>query len=144
MRANTHSIAARRRRRIAIWSVFAALGISMGVVWATGFASVTSQNGAGSTGQTSLAHSGGVNSASDLTNVVTARATPFDVTWSGLWGSTVDTNFFTVDLGSLSGNYNVAMLLTNGGDMASAGWTSLQLKVGYVAKASGSTCADAD
>jgi hypothetical protein len=116
----------------------------MGVVWATGFASITSQAGAGSTGSTPLVHSGGVNSASDLNSLVTGRATPFDVTWDGLWGSTSDTNFFQVDLGSATGNYNVAMLLTNGGDMVNAGWTSLQLKVGYIAKASGSTCADAD
>jgi hypothetical protein len=116
----------------------------MGVVWATGFASVTSQAGAGSTGSSALAHSGGVNSASDLNTLVTGRGTPFDVTWNGLWGATADTNFFTVDLGSATGNYNVAMLLTNGGDMANAGWTSLQLKVGYVAKAAGSTCDDTD
>ena len=116
----------------------------MGVVWATGFASVGGQAGAGSTGSSALAHSGGVNSASDLNSLVTARATPFDVTWNGLWGATADTNFFTVDLGSASGNYNVAMLLTNGGDMANAGWVSLQLKVGYIAKPSGSTCSDTD
>jgi hypothetical protein len=144
MRGNTQTTAARRRRRLAIWSVFAALGISMGVVWATGFGSVTSQAGAGSSGSTPLVHSPGVNSASDLSSTVTARATPFDVTWDGLWGSTVDTNFFQVDLGSLSGNYNVAVLLTNGTSMQSSGWTSLQLKLGYVAKASGSTCADSD
>jgi hypothetical protein len=141
---NTRTTATRRRRRLAIWSVFAALGVSMGVVWATGVATTTSVSGAGSTGSTALAHSAGVNAASDLNGVVTARATPFDVTWNGLWGTTADTRFFTVDLGSKTGNYNVAMLLTNGTDMANAGWTSLQLKVGYVAKASGATCDDTD
>ena len=115
----------------------------MGAVWATGFASVSSQSGAGSTGSSPLAHSAGVNSSASLNNKVTGRATPFDVTWNGLWGTTVDTNFFQVDLTGLSGNYNVAMLLTNGADMANAGWTSLQLKLGYVAPA-GASCADSD
>jgi hypothetical protein len=124
------------RRRLSVWLAFAVAGLATGAVWATGFASVggtTGTDGASPIVQPSApgAHTPDLNGAitpgSDLT-----------VDWAGRWGSTANTNFFTVDLASqsVSRTFNVAMLLTN--DISSAGWSSLQLKLEAVDIASGS------
>ena len=124
----TASTGERNRRRIAAWLAFAALGVGMGAVWATGFASIGGANGTGanSTGALITPSNPGAQAAA-LAGTVTA-GDPFTVNWTGRWGSVVDTNFFTVDLSAKPGTqtFNVATLLTN--DLSAAGWTSLQLK----------------
>src|SRR4051794_29461283 len=128
----------RRRRRVAIWLTFAALGISMGAVWATGFASVGGANGTNSPSP-SLSSSDPAAHTSDLAGTITAGS-DLTVDWNGRWGGTVATRFFTVDLDSksASNNYNLAMLLTN--DISNQGWTTVQLKVENADVGTGGTC----
>jgi hypothetical protein len=127
--------AGRNRRRLAAWLGFAAIGLATGAVWATGFASV-----GGATGTTAsspiLAPSNPGAHTPDLQGAVTAGS-PLTVDWTGRWGSTASTNFFTVDLSAkpVGQTFNVAFLLTN--DISTAGWTSLQLKLEAVDIASG-------
>jgi hypothetical protein len=143
MRGNSRTAVARRsRRRLAIWSVFAALGISMGAVWATGFASIGGANGSSSASPPITSTSGSTTTA-DLAGLVTA-GNAMQVDWAGYWGSTPARTMFTVDLTSKSsGTYNAALLLTN--DISGHGWDTLQVKFELHddGTAAGS-CADSD
>src|SRR3954465_11078380 len=129
------------RRRLSIWLGFAALGIATGAVWATGFASIGGATGTNGSSPI-LAPSAPGAHAPDLQGAVTAGS-PLTVDWAGRWGSNVSTNFFTVDLSGKPGTqtFNVAFLLTN--DISAAGWTTLQLKLEAVSRASGA-CDPAD
>jgi hypothetical protein len=139
--SSTPSTGRRSRRRLAAWLAFAVLGIAMGAVWATGFASIGGATGSNAASPF-LAPSAPGDHTADLASAATAGS-PFTVDWAGRWGSTAATNFFTVDLSgqSASRTYNIAFLLTN--DISSAGWTSLQLKMENKDIASGS-CAAGD
>ncbi|MFL5886116.1 MAG: hypothetical protein ACJ77M_13685 [Thermoleophilaceae bacterium] len=132
--------AGRSRRRLIAWLAFGAVGILMGAVWATGFASI-----GGATNGTPAASpaftSGG---ASDQNSALAGLVTPgsnLSVTWTGRWGSTAATNFFKVDLDTLPAGqtYNVAMLLTN--NISTFGWESLQLNVEQKDVGVGGSCA---
>lgn len=136
----------RSRRRLALWLAFGAIGLSMGAVWATGFATFS----AGANGTTTVSPIVVPGSPTDVANplasVVTAGST-WNVNWTGDWGSTGATEFFQVDLSSLPSaqTYNLAMLLTNGAAM-SAGtnlWQTLQLNV-ELTQPAGSSCAASD
>jgi hypothetical protein len=137
----TGKTARRGRRRLIAWLTFAALGIVMGAVWATGFASIGGAQG--STAGSPAVTSGG---ASDHTNalagVVTAGS-PLTVDWTGRWGSTAATNFFKVDLDSkpATQTFNAAMLLTN--DISTFGWESLELKLELKDVGAGGSCTPA-
>jgi hypothetical protein len=139
------AITTRSRARLVAWLVFAAVGVGMGTVWATGFASVGGQTpNPASTGSTALVHTPGVADSSSLaTKVTPGTGFASRVTWDGLYGATAATSFFKVDLTGLSGNYNVSMLLSNGAAMANAGWVSLQMRVGYLTDPAGG-CSNAD
>jgi hypothetical protein len=129
------TIAPRRsRRRLAIWLGFAVLGISMGAVWATGFATFSGGgNTPGPPADSPVVTPGSPLNAVNppLTGLVTAGA-PWTVAWTGDWGSTPKAWFFEIDLSGqpVTANYNIAMLLTNGHDMSGAQhpWQELQLK----------------
>ncbi len=125
----------RNRRRLAIWLSFAAVGIATGAVWATGFASIGGATGTDG-GSPILTPSAPADQPPDLAGSITAGSA-LTVNWDGLWGSTADTNFFTVDLSAKPNTetYNIAFLLTN--DISSAGWSSLQLEVEAVDIAAG-------
>jgi hypothetical protein len=127
MRGNTHTTAGRRsRRRLAAWLAFAAIGVSMGAVWATGFASIGGATGNNNSSPNITASNPGQHSA-ELSGLVTA-GTDLTVDWNGRWGSTAATKFFDVNLiGKPTGTFNIAMLLTN--DISGHGWTSLQLNL---------------
>ena len=125
MRANTHTTVARRsRRRLAAWLAFAAVGVSMGAVWATGFASIGGATGTNN-GSPNITSSAPPQHTPELTGLVT-QGSDLTVNWAGRWGSVPATKFFEVDLtGKATGTFNIAMLLTN--DISGHGWTSLQL-----------------
>jgi hypothetical protein len=130
-----------RRRGLAAWLAFGAVGLATGAVWATGFASVGGQNGTNDPSPI-VAPSAPASHAPNLSGVVTAGS-PLTVDWNGRWGSiSANTNFFTVDLsGEPSGqNYNVAFLLTNTTDISGHGWSSLQLKVEEVDAGTSGPC----
>jgi hypothetical protein len=132
--ANKTRSARRNRRRLTAWIAFAAVGIIMGAVWATGFASIggSTNSTAASPAVTSGAAS---NHNSALANTVTGVGT-LSVDWTGRWGSIAsDEKFFKVDLTGITGTFNVAMLLSN--DIHTGGWETLQLNVENVQLASG-------
>jgi len=119
--------ARRSRRRLAAWLAFAALGIVMGAVWATGFASIGGATGA--TNGSPAVTSGNASNHTDALAGVMSAGSPLTVDWTGRWGSTAATEFFKVTLDGKPNTqtFNVAMLLTN--DIHTFGWESLQLKV---------------
>ena len=131
----------RNRRRLAAWLGFAAVGIATGAVWATGFASIGGATGTEAASPIVTPSAPG-DQAADLASAVTAGSA-LTVNWDGRWGSTADTNFFTVDLSAKPNTqtFNIAFLLTN--DISGAGWTSLQLKLEAVDIAAG-PCVPAD
>jgi hypothetical protein len=141
MRGNTHTTVVRRsRRRLAAWLAFAAVGVSMGAVWATGFASVGGATGNNNSSPSITASNPGQHSA-ELSGLVTAGSN-LTVDWAGRWGSVAATKFFDVNLiGKATGTFNVAMLLTN--DISGHGWTSLQLNLELYDAGTG-TCAAAN
>src|SRR5438128_11041288 len=112
--------AGRGRRRLAIWLAFAAVGIVVGAVWATGFASIGGVTGT-TNGSPAVTSGGAVDHTDALAGVVTAGS-PLTVNWTGRWGSTAATNFFKVDLDSKPNTqtFNAAVLLTN--DISTSGW----------------------
>jgi len=139
--SNTRRGKRRSRRRLAAWLAFAAVGILMGAVWATGFASIGGATG--TTNGSPAVTSGGANDhVNAMAGTVTAGS-PLTVNWTGRWGSSAATNFFTVDLDGKPNTqtFNVAMLLTN--DISSFGWESLQLKVELKDVGTGGTCTPA-
>jgi hypothetical protein len=133
----------RSRRRLVIWLTFAFVGILMGAVWATGFATIGGTKDPGSTGSPALRSAGGAPQSSALAGTATPGSN-LTVTWAGRWGSTAATSFYTVNLNSLPAvnNYNVAMLLTGGFDPTAAGWESMQLKVELKDVTSSGDCSD--
>jgi hypothetical protein len=143
MRGTTHTTAVRRsRRRLAAWLAFAAVGVSMGAVWATGFASIGGATGTNVASPSVTSSAPGQHSA-ELSGLVT-QGSDLTVNWAGRWGSVPATKFFEVNLtGKATGTFNVAMLLTN--DISGHGWTSLQLNLELYDAGSGScTAADFD
>jgi hypothetical protein len=120
----------RTRRRLAIWASFAVLGISMGAVWATGYANISGTAGSDSGSPIVAAH-GPSQPASALAGVVTANGSGWTVSWNGLQGSVAKTYFFKVDLTgqSSSNTYNVAALMSNGSAVSGSNWATLQLKM---------------
>ena len=132
---STAPAAGRNRRRLTAWLSFAALGILTGAVWATGFASIGGATGTNGSSPI-VSPSDPAAQTAALQGAATAGS-PLTVNWSGRWGSTASTNFFTVDLSGEPGSqtYNVAFLLTN--DVSNAGWTSLQLELENVTTAVG-------
>lgn len=116
-----------RRRRLVAWLAFGVLGVAMGAVWATGFASIGGTTGTNG-GSPMIAPSTPSSHTADLAGAATA-GDPLTVNWAGRWGSTAATTFFTVDLTGkpATQTYNIAFLLTN--DISGGDWTSLQLLV---------------
>src|SRR5256885_1396909 len=101
----------RGRRRLAAWLTFAVLGIAMGAVWATGFASIGGAQG--TTAGSPAVTSGGANDhVNALAGTVTAGS-PLTVNWTGRWGSSAATEFFKITLDSkpAAQTFNPAMLL---------------------------------
>jgi hypothetical protein len=132
--ANKTQPARRNRRRLAAWLAFAAVGIIMGAVWATGFASI-----GGSTGSTTASPSVTAGSSSAHTSALAgkvAAVSPLSVNWTGRWGSIPsDEKFFKIDLTGLTGTFNMAMLLSN--NISTGGWETIQLNVENVQLPSG-------
>jgi hypothetical protein len=118
----------RSRKRLAIWLSFAVLGVSMGAVWATGFASVTGNAGSDS-GSSIVATSGPSQPTSSLNSTASANGAGWTVGWAGLQGSTTKQWFFKVDLTGKSGTYNVAALMSNGAAVSASNWSTLQLNM---------------
>jgi hypothetical protein len=141
MRGNTHTTVARRsRRRLAAWLAFAVVGVSMGAVWATGFASIGGATGTNGSSP-NITASAPPQHSPELAGLVSAGSN-LSVDWNGRWGSVAATKFFEVDLtGKATGTFNIAMLLTN--DLSGHGWTSLQLDLELFDAGSG-TCAASD
>jgi hypothetical protein len=139
-------VRSRRRRRLALWLGFGAIGVTMGVVWATGFATFTA-GANGSSAGSPVVTPASPTSSNPLTGTVSANAAAWHVDWTGDWGSTAGYSFFQVDLtGQPSGRtYNLAMLLTNGSAMAGAAdkWQTLQLKT-ELRQAAGASCQASD
>jgi hypothetical protein len=129
-----------RRRGLAAWLAFGAVGLATGAVWATGFASVGGATGTNGSSPI-VAPSAPASHAPDLGGVVTAGS-PFTVNWSGRWGAVANTNFFTVDLSGKPNTqtFNVAFLLTNTTDISGNGWSSLQLKLEEVDAGTSGPC----
>jgi hypothetical protein len=125
---STSTPARRSRRRLAIWLSFAALGVSMGAVWASGFASLGGTAGSDS-GSSIVANTGPAQPTSPLSSVASANGAGWTVGWAGLQGSTAQQWFFKVDLTGKAGTYNVAALLSNGAAVSSSNWSTLQLKM---------------
>jgi hypothetical protein len=133
----------RARRRLGAWLAFGAVGLATGAVWATGFASVSADNGT-AVGSPAVTKSAPATATSALAGTVTDEAELlFD--WNGRWGSiAADTLMFTVDLSDMdsANTYNVALLLANTSVLT--GWASLQLEVERVAIAADGTCNASD
>jgi hypothetical protein len=141
MRGSSQNTAVRRsRRRLTAWLAFAAVGVSMGAVWATGFASIGGATGTNGSSPSVTSSAPGQH-APELAGLVSAGSN-LTVNWNGRWGSTAATKFFEVDLtGKPTGTFNVAMLLTN--NISNSGWTSLQLDLELFDAGTG-TCSAAD
>lgn len=107
---STTSAPTRKRRRLIAWLSFAAVGLATGAVWATGSASVGGATGTNGSSPIVAPSAPGAHTP-DLQGAVTAGS-PLTVDWTGRWGATASTNFFTVDLSgeSVSRTYNVAFL----------------------------------
>src|SRR3954447_5078735 len=90
--------ARRSRRRLAAWLSFAALGVAMGAVWATGFASIGGATG--TTNGSPAVTSGGASAPTDALAGVMAAGSPLTVNWTGRWGSAAATQFFKATLDS--------------------------------------------
>jgi hypothetical protein len=125
----------KNRRRLGVWLGFAAVGLATGAVWATGFASIGGATGADVASPIVAPSAPGAHTP-DLQGAIT-QGSDLTVDWTGRWGSTASTNFFTVDLTSqaITRTFNVAFLLTN--DISGDGWSSLQLQLEAVDIASG-------
>lgn len=130
-----------RRRGLAAWIAFGAVGLATGAVWATGFASV-----GGATGNNDpspiISPSAPASHSPVLGSGVVTAGSPFTVDWAGRWGSVANTNFFTVDLSGKPNTqtFNVAFLLTNTTDISGHGWSSLQLNVEEVDAGTSGPC----
>jgi hypothetical protein len=124
-----NTVVRRSRRRLAVWLAFAALGVSMGAVWATGYANITGNAGSDS-GSPIVATTGPTQPTSNLNTTASANGAGWTVAWNGLQGSTTKQWFFKVDLtGHPTGTYNVAALLSNGAAVSASNWSTLQLQM---------------
>jgi hypothetical protein len=141
----------RSRRRLALWLAFGAIGLSMGAMWATGFATFNGGSNGAAVVSPIVVPGSPTEAVNPLAGDVHAGST-WTPTWAGDWGSTAATEFFKIDLTGASTpasqTYDVAMLLTNGAALTTAanagtGWQTLQLNAELV-KDTGGTCAASD
>jgi hypothetical protein len=143
--ADPQALAERRRqksrRRMALWGAFLVLGLALGTIYATGFASNSGTTDAGgSAGAGAVMGSPGANEdASALANAVTSGSN-LQYTWSGRWGSFASNQvMYTVDLTGQTGTYYSEVLLSN----TPSGFTDLQLQI-RMAGDGGDGCQAAD
>lgn len=142
MSSITTRTARRSRRRLALWLGFGVVGLSMGAVWATGFATFSA--GAGTVNTPAIVVPGSpTDAATPLAGDVVADSGAWTVTWNGLWGLSPAYNYFTVTTPAspADATYNIAMLLSNGASLTgAASWQSLQLKLWLVNAGVSGTC----
>ncbi len=131
----------RSRRRLAAWLAFGVIGLALGAVWATGFASFT---GAPGTAVESPAMTKGVPDPDlNLLNGKAVAVDPITFDFQGRWGSiAANTVTAKVDLSSfpVGQHYNVAVLLANTSDFTD--WASMHLKFENVYKAAATASCD--
>jgi hypothetical protein len=117
------------RRRVAAWSAFLLVGMALGTIYATGFATNNGSTDAGGSGPAAAAgmDPGDNQDTSVLANSVSSPNS-LQYTWSGRWGSFASNqHLFTVDLDEpniQAGTYYVELLLSNTPD----GFSDLQIR----------------
>src|SRR4051812_1835552 len=133
----------RTRRRLAAWLAFGAVGLAMGAVWATGFATV----GEGSTGinatSPALTRTDPADQGDRLAGTI-ADGTDPDYAFDGFQGSVGATSMYTVDLSAYNSTdkFNVAVLLATATPLT--GWASIQLEFDMVPAGVDNVCTAAD
>lgn len=130
----------RTRRRLTAWGALLALGLILGVIYATGFATTGGTEGSTGPAAANTNDPAANQDSSALAGQITA---PNDLTfnWSGRWG-TIDTAvMYEVDLTPFGAGekFFSEVLLTN----TPSGFSDLQLQV-RIAEAAGASCANSD
>lgn len=128
----------RQRRRLCALAAFLALGLSLGTIWASGFATTGGTTGIASTSPFIYANPGNKQDTSGLNGLITSGG---ELSWSfqGQWGKVASLVMYTADLDTLSGNYYVGVYLTN----TPTGFSDLQLQLRIANVGSGGSCTTA-
>lgn len=130
----------RGRRRLAAWGAFLLLGLLLGAVYATGFATT---GGSGSAAEaTPLTGKPGDNEDSaELQSLITSTGS-LSWSWVGRWGSVATKAMYELDLsGKLaSENFYAEVVLSN----TPTKFSDLQLQLRIAEPAAGKTCTEAE
>lgn len=115
----------RSRRRAAVLAAFLSLGLALGTIWASGFATTSGTIGTANKPTPLFADPGNKQDTSGLNGLITSGGN-LSWSWQGQWGSVASKAMYTVDLDSLSsGKYYVGVYLTN----VPTGFADLQLQL---------------
>jgi hypothetical protein len=128
----------RFRQRLAIWAAFLLVGLSLGIIWATGFASTGGTTGTINGPGSGLSSAPGANEDnSNLANKIVSNGN-LVWNWQGRWGSIDSKAMYEVDLDTLSASdeYFVSVLLTD----VPSGFSDLQLQLRIADVGAGGTC----
>ena len=117
----------RARRRTALWGAFLVLGLALGTIYATGFASTGGTTGTTDPAAANTNTPGDNQDTSALAALTTSPGGNLVFNWSGRWGSVASNAMYQVDLDGLSAsnNYYVSVYLGN----TPSGFSDLQLQL---------------
>jgi hypothetical protein len=130
----------RQRRRAFALGAFLLLGLALGTIWASGFATTGGATGTASKAETLFADPGNKQDTSGLNGLITSGGN-LVFNWTGQIGTVSSLSMDTADLDTLSAanNYFVGVYLTN----VPSGFSALQLQIRIADVGAGGTCTGA-
>jgi hypothetical protein len=112
------------RRRAALWGAFLLVGLALGTIYATGFASTGGTTGATASAGANTNDPGANQDTSALAGLVTTPDANITFNWAGRWGSLSNAALYKADLDLESGDYFLGVYLSN----TPSGFSDLQLQ----------------
>jgi hypothetical protein len=129
------------RRRAALWGAFLLVGLALGTIYATGFATTGGTDGTTATASPNTNDPGANQDTSALAGFLTSPDANITFNWSGRWGSVSNAALYKADLDteSASNNYYIGAYLSN----TPAGFSDLQLQFRIANVGVGGACTGA-
>ncbi|HEX6115595.1 MAG TPA: hypothetical protein VFY99_00750 [Solirubrobacterales bacterium] len=138
--ADPEAMAARRRqksrRRAALWGAFLLVGLALGTIYATGFATTGGSTGATATAGANTNDPGANQDTSVLAGLMTTPDSNITFNWAGRWGSLSNAALYEADLDGQTGDYFLGVYLSN----TPSGFSDLQIQFRIADVGVGGTC----
>jgi hypothetical protein len=126
------------RRRAALWGAFLLVGLALGTIYATGFATTGGTDGTTAAADANTNDPGANQDSSALAGFLTQPDNNLSWNWSGRWGSISSAAMYKADLDteSASNNYYLGVYLSN----TPSDFSDLQLQLRIADVGAGGAC----